>query len=213
LAQEPADHTRDRILDAAEQLFARRGFAAVSVREITAAARSNLAAVNYHFGNKMNLYVNVFRERWVPRTRRVRLLLTDRLAGSAVPAIRDIIEAIARAFLDGPLTAEERLNHIQLMQRELASPTEALDMIVNEVIRPFHQELSALIRPNLPATVTDERLRLALLSILGMTLYFTLARPVISRLTGCEYDDRFKSVLIDHITAFAIDGIHSLTKD
>lgn len=63
--------TRDRLLDEAEDLFAQRGFHAVSVREITKAAQSNLAAVNYHFGNKQNLYLEVFRSRWLPRASQI----------------------------------------------------------------------------------------------------------------------------------------------
>ncbi|MEJ2220434.1 MAG: TetR family transcriptional regulator, partial [Desulfobacterales bacterium] len=59
------DHTRERILDEAESLFALKGYDAVSVREITGAANCNLAAVNYHFGNKRNLYLEVFRSRWL----------------------------------------------------------------------------------------------------------------------------------------------------
>ena len=51
---------KDRILREAEVLFARRGFYAVTVREITQAAHCNLASVNYHFGNKKNLYMEVF---------------------------------------------------------------------------------------------------------------------------------------------------------
>lgn len=213
MAQEPADNTRERILDAAEELFARRGFDAVSVREITAAARSNVAAVNYHFGNKMKLYVGVFRERWVPRTRRLRERFTELLAGNPVPRIGEIIDALARSLLEGPLTEEERMHYVQLMQRELTSPTEALDMVVNEVMRPYIQELCAMVRVNLPASVTEERLWLSLMGILGMTQYFTFARPVISRLTGFAYNDSFKSVLIDHITAFALDGIQCLQRN
>ena len=61
-----ADHgaeTRTRLLDTAECLFAERGFAGTSVRDITADAGCNLAAVNYHFGGKQNLYREVFRRR------------------------------------------------------------------------------------------------------------------------------------------------------
>ena len=55
--------TRERILDAAERLFAERGFAGTSVREITDAAAVNLGAVNYHFQSKENLYAEVFARR------------------------------------------------------------------------------------------------------------------------------------------------------
>ena len=62
--------TKERILDAAERLFADEGFAATSLRQITAEAGVNLAAVNYHFGSKESLLTAVFERRvvrWVGR--------------------------------------------------------------------------------------------------------------------------------------------------
>ncbi|UCF00455.1 MAG: helix-turn-helix transcriptional regulator, partial [Planctomycetota bacterium] len=50
----------DRLLDAAEQLFAQTGFNGTSIRHITTKANSNIAAVNYHFGGKEKLYIEVF---------------------------------------------------------------------------------------------------------------------------------------------------------
>ncbi len=54
------DTTKTKILDAAEQLFAERGFAETSLRTITARAKVNLASVNYHFGSKKSLIQDVF---------------------------------------------------------------------------------------------------------------------------------------------------------
>jgi len=59
----PHFSTKERILGAAEELFARHGFAGASLRELTATAKVNLAAVNYHFGSKDNLVNEVFRRR------------------------------------------------------------------------------------------------------------------------------------------------------
>lgn len=59
----PSSDTRERILDAAEALFTQHGFEATTMRMITAAARANLAAVNYHFGSKESLIQEVFRRR------------------------------------------------------------------------------------------------------------------------------------------------------
>ena len=59
----PLFSTKQRILGAAEELFARHGFAGASLRQVTAAAQFNLAAVNYHFGSKENLINEVFRRR------------------------------------------------------------------------------------------------------------------------------------------------------
>jgi AcrR family transcriptional regulator len=62
LVNSPAS-TRDRILGAAEELFAQRGFEGASLRQLTTAAGVNLAAVNYHFGSKEKLVEEVFRRR------------------------------------------------------------------------------------------------------------------------------------------------------
>lgn len=204
------DNTRDRILDQAERLFAVKGYEAVSIREITGAAKSNLAAVNYHFGNKQNLYLEVFRLRWLQRTRRIRECFAGQLADKPCPTIPEVVDAMARGFLEGPLSDDERRYHAQLMQRELVCPGEALKMVVNEAMRPYQQQLADLIRPNLPPGTDEERLRLCLLSILGMTIYFTFARPAVAMVLGHDYNPRFKAVLVNHITSFALNGLNAL---
>ena len=95
--------TKERILDTAEVLFAQKGYRAVSVREITSAARCNLAAVNYHFGKKENLYLEVFRSRWVPRATRIRESFRKALAGQDSPSPPKVVRALAQAFVEGPL--------------------------------------------------------------------------------------------------------------
>ena len=87
--------TKEKILDAAEQLFADHGFAATSLRAITAGADVNLAAVNYHFGSKDSLIQDVFERRLAPLNRE-RLELLDRLeseAGDEAPSLEGIVEA------------------------------------------------------------------------------------------------------------------------
>ncbi len=208
-----AESTRERLLDQAERLFADKGFAGISVREITARADCNLAAVNYHFGGKQNLYLEVFRQRWAKRARRVRQSFQQALDRRQKPGIEDVVAAMARAFLEGPLTDDERRIHIQLMYRELSDPGEALDMIVEEVMRPYIRELSDLLSPCLKENVSKDRLRLNILSILGVVLYFFLASPVVSRITGKIYDREFKSELVSHITSFSINGIQALNME
>ncbi len=66
------NETRNRILEVAEKLFAEKGFRGVSVREITSSAKVHLSAINYHFGFKESLYLEVFRRRFLKRARLVR---------------------------------------------------------------------------------------------------------------------------------------------
>ncbi len=73
--------TRDHLLKIAEKLFAQKGYDAVSVREITTAADCNIAAVNYHFGTKQSLYLQVFRERWLSISNRHFLHLRPAVEG------------------------------------------------------------------------------------------------------------------------------------
>lgn len=90
----PKRPTPDRILDAAEQLFARRGFHGVSVRDITSEAGVDVALVNYHFGSKMDLYTEVL-------ARRSQLLNQERI---------DLLEAARQAARPGPPPIEAVIN-------------------------------------------------------------------------------------------------------
>jgi len=91
----PHFSTKERILSAAEELFARHGFAGASLRAVTAAANVNLAAVNYHFGSKDNLINEVFRRRLdqLTETRMQALKSAKQLKN---PSLDDVL----RAFVD-----------------------------------------------------------------------------------------------------------------
>lgn len=95
----PTPGTKDRILDAAERLFADRGLAGTSLRAITAAAGVNLAAVHYHFGSKEAL-VRALLARRIEPLNRERLRLLDECEAAARPPS---LEAVLEAFVGPPL--------------------------------------------------------------------------------------------------------------
>lgn len=199
--------TRERILDKAEVLFAQKGFRAVSVREITSAARCNLAAVNYYFGNKENLYLEVFRSRWVPRAMRVRESFRKSLASKDSLSESTVVRALAQAFVEGPLSDEERLRHSQLMTREMTQPTKAFEHVAEQVIQPFFREVSDQLDSVLTDKLGEEQMMLNIFSIFAMVLYFNFARVAVSRLTGREYDTSFRTLLVEQITQFSLRGL------
>lgn len=205
--------TRERILDEAESLFAQRGYRDVTVREITAAARCNQASVNYHFGSKENLYVEVFRARWIPRAGRLREHFEETLASEETPSVASIVHALASAFLEGPLTEEEIHRHHQLIARELARPTEAFKVVARDVHRPFFEDLGKLLRGTLKGKIDDERLYLCMMSILAMVLHFNVARRMVTHMTGNAYDAKFRSRLVKHITDFSLHGLGLFEKE
>ncbi|WP_051329880.1 TetR/AcrR family transcriptional regulator [Niveispirillum irakense] len=95
-AGSPKPDTKELILDAAERLFAEKSYASVSLRELTAAAGVNLAAVNYHFGSKDALLIAVFRRGAVALNKERARLLRDaeERAGGGTPPLREIVEAL-----------------------------------------------------------------------------------------------------------------------
>jgi TetR/AcrR family transcriptional regulator, regulator of cefoperazone and chloramphenicol sensitivity len=201
------DATRDRILDEAEALFAANGFSAVTVREITAAAGCNLAAVNYYFGSKRKLYIEVFKDRWIPRAIRVQDHFYSLIERDQNPSAITLVRALAEAFLAGPLLDEELHRHHQLMSRELSQPGEALEMVAEQVMRPFFKELGERLRPLLTEDPTSERLTLDIMCIFSMVLYFNFARAAVTQITGRDYDSVFRSQLIEQIIDFSHMGL------
>jgi AcrR family transcriptional regulator len=98
----PLRTTRDKILDAAERLFARRGFYGVSIRDITAAAGVDVALVNYHFGRKQELFAAVLERRAaiLNDLRLERLEECKRRAAPRRPSVEDIIDAFTHPLLE-----------------------------------------------------------------------------------------------------------------
>ncbi len=202
------DILKDRILYEAEALFAERGFYAVTVREITRAAHCNLAAVNYHFGNKQNLYIEVFKSLWHPRAKRIFARFDSLLSVEGDVTLKGVIRALAEAFIKGPLSDEERLRHSQLMIREMARPTEVFEIVIGEVIAPFQRRLAQLIRPFIPGEIERVALLLNIQSIISMVIHFNFARYPVMRITGMKYDDRFTDELVEHVVRFSLHGLN-----
>jgi len=202
-----SDPTRERILEEAERLFAQKGYDAVTVREITNAAGTHLAAVNYHFGNKENLYLEVFRARWLERSRKIRQPLLD-LEKQEHFTPEDLVRTLARALLGDSLTAEERLRHAQLISREMGQQSKAFALLTQEAILPFIEMSTRLWQRCLSRPMEPERLKLLALSIFSQVLYFNFARPVVTLATGREYNPEFVEQLVEHITSFVLYGLN-----
>ncbi|MBU4276083.1 MAG: TetR/AcrR family transcriptional regulator [Proteobacteria bacterium] len=200
------DPTQERLLDEAERLFANKGYDAVSLREITAAAGTHLAAVNYHFGSKENLYLEVFRTRYMERARKIQQPLVE-LEKQEHFTPEEVVRTLAKAFLSGPLTDEERQRHSQLVAREMGQQSKAFQVLSKEAMVPFMELAIRMWQRCLPQEVEPERLKLIVLSIFSQVLYFSFARPVVSLATGRKYDEEFVDQIVEHITQFTLCGL------
>ncbi len=102
--------TVDRILDAAEQLFAERGFSETSLRQITSKAKVNLAAVNYHFGSKNALIQAVFARFINPFTRILRERLKNADEGQQAVSLEELLQIITLSIVSVPSRNEKSLS-------------------------------------------------------------------------------------------------------
>lgn len=151
-AADQLDKRKLRILDAAEALFAEQGFAHVSVRHIADAAKANVAAINYHFGSKEQLFEALFARRVIP-VNRERLALLRRAreqAKDGKPALRDVVDAFIRPPMElGDTTShgQRGLVMTRFLSRMLAMPKEHifLEAYYGEVRSAFIGVLSEIL--------------------------------------------------------------------
>jgi AcrR family transcriptional regulator len=136
--------TRQRIIEAAEKLFAMRGIEGVSIRDITQAAGVNLAAINYHFGTKAALAAEVFKHCIDPLNIRRLELLDDveKKAGNKSPKLEAVLEAMIRPAVERGFDDEEdNGTFLRLMGRCLSEPNTEIEQLVrahfDKVIRRF----------------------------------------------------------------------------
>ena len=167
----PSDITRERILKAAERLFAERGYDGTSIRTIVAKAKVNQAAINYHFDGKDGLYREVLRAAF-------RALTEDQLAhGEEIKTLSReaaLAEFIRRQLR--PLTARDELSRsLRIFNWETVRPTAVFRKLMSEEATPFMGLAVDLIRRFLPDA--DHRtLTVAAIWLLGQCSVFVRNR-------------------------------------
>jgi len=209
VAEQPRDETRERLLDAAGEIFAEQGFRAATIREICERAHANIAAVNYYYRDKETLYSEAANYALDLLEEKLRPLDVPPPDASAEQALRDFI---AR-FLSG-LLGDKPAWHSKLMARELIEPTSFLDRAIEEVCRPHMQQLASIIKRILGHDANSEQIHMCCNSIVGQCVVYAHSRPVLARLyphdlTTPEFVER----LAEHITRFSLAGLKELTRN
>lgn len=201
--------TRRRLLDVALEVFSEQGFRAATVREICTKARANVAAVNYHFGDKEGLYRAVIGEAKCHADEKH----PTRMPSTGNPE-KDLRQFV-RAFVERLLQADSCAAHGKLMAWEMIEPTTALDELVRDVIRPTWMHLGTIVAANIGIDAANPKnaalLRRATASVLSQVLLYRTCRAVVERLHPNLFNDP-KEIehIVDHIVAFSIKGLHGL---
>lgn len=204
--------TRERILMTAGEIFAEKGYHDAKVEDICKHAKTNIAAINYHFGSKDQLYAKVWRrafdeanEAYPPE---------GGLGPDAPPEERlrgTIYSTVGKAVDPG------RIGHAgKLLLREMISPTDVIEQVKHDAIRPMHDRMTRLMRELLGPKATDQEILLSITSVVhqcfavGVRLFTGRMPPFV------KFDmttEQLVETLTDHITRFSLAGIQAVRAD
>jgi AcrR family transcriptional regulator len=201
-----ADSVRHRLLDAAEKLFCEKGFEGTSVRDLTSEANCNVAAVNYYFGGKDKLYLEMFKRQMQAIVELQGQTIEVHLAGPN-PNLEDFIRAIVTPPLTAAYEKKTQGQVMRLMVREVLSKSMQGEKIIDDFrTQMMDKMVSALIR--LMPELGMEQARLAFSSIESLNLHpFLFIEHYFTMIDGLTFER-----LVDHIVHFACAGIRSLIK-
>lgn len=199
---EEHDSTRTRIIEAAGEVFAEKGFADGTVREICQRAGANIAAVNYYFGDKLRLYVEAVKLAHAWRVKQAQL---PEWAPDVGPEER--LAGFIQAFMRRMLIGDETW-HSRLMLREMLRPDSACAEVVREYIRPEFDALLSIVRDLMGDRWDEERGHLIAFSIVGQCLHYRVADPVVAKLVASQEYARYTPArLAAHVLDFSLRAL------
>ena len=197
--------TSDRIIAAAGAVFAEQGFRNTTIRQITARAGVNVAAVNYHFQDKNELYVRVLRE----AKKHVAWIRLGELPGSPETRLRTFI----RTFVTSLLNPERPSWHGRVLGMEMANPTPALNIVIRELTAPLYRDVSALIDEMVEGKASPAKLDLFTVTVIGQCVFYACSRPIVERLAldlGKEPDRT--SQIAEHVAEVSLCALRAFRR-
>lgn len=215
--------TREKLLDAAERLFAEDGFDGVPIRDIAAAADVNIAAVNYHFQGKDRLYFEVLR-RSITTKRDRNLAALDAVLDEVGNDLEAIVRAFFRSHLDDALKTEAGRNFLRLLVREMHHGSPEGSLLIQELMLPMWDRLGQALLECLP-DADPASAPWIVGSLHGNLIHFTMRWHSIHA-DSCgqgvpetmrslfpplaEDVDEYIDLAVDHITRFSVAGIRAV---
>lgn len=204
---------QERLLDAAEELFCEHGFEGTSIRDIAASADCNIASVNYYFGGKEKLYIEVW-HRHLVQMRDARVASIDKIMSQsqAPPRLEDLLRSYANAFIE-PLVGESRGGRfIKLMAREMIDRHLPQNMFVEEMIIPVMTALQKALVKICPG-LEESKAQLAILSIVGQLIHTVCAKAMFEWTDNPDIPKFELAEVVDHIVKFSTAGIRAYAEE
>ena len=200
--------TRERLLEGACEVFAKKGYRDATIADISERAGTNIAAVNYHFGDKETLYI----EAWhLAFHKSLEAFPPDGGIPSDAPAeerFRGRILAVIQRF------TQPKNYEFEIVSKELSTPTGLLAEVVRESIEPLQREFNCIIRELLGEHASEPQVQLCRMSIISQCLSLmhrkSLAEAGIK--TDLTPDNLKIETIADHVVRFSLAGIREIRR-
>jgi AcrR family transcriptional regulator len=195
---------RNRILEAAGEIFAECGFRGATVRRICERAGVNIAAINYYFGGKEKLYSEVLRHWNEFAIKKYPPLLG---VGEEAP-VEEQLKAFVRSLLFRLLDKGKPAWFGKLMAREMTEPTQAFERLAREIVRPRDKILASIVQKIIGFPVSEEQMRLCCASIIGQCIYYYNAGAIMTKVYRRDISkvDEIERIA-DHVVQFSLRGL------
>lgn len=197
--------TRERIIDTAGRIFAERGYRAATIREICDAAGENIAAINYHFGDKLGLYTEVVHQ----SVQAAQITAVANALNQSAPPDQ-ILRAVIRARLNSICRSDRPDWHFRILASELAQPSPVLPQIIEKIGRPIFSRLLELIGSMIGRPASDDKTRLCTISVMGQIMVYVFASPLLASIwPGLKMTPSQIDCIAEHIGDFSLAYIQS----
>ncbi len=204
--------TRQRLLAAASEVFAEKGFWETTNADICKKAGVNTAAVNYHFGSKEELYIEAWKYSFE------KSIITHPADGGVDP------EALVQQRLGGRILsfmqriADPKTYELEIIHKEMANPTYLLTETIQKSIEPINEGMRSIVKELLGDSANKQHISLCLMSILGQCfgpmLHLRHARkePDAPHPDGLALEFGVEEIA-NHVTQFSLAGIRGIRKE
>jgi len=171
--------SRDKLIEAATELFASKGFAAVSIREVSQQAGVNSALISYHFGGKEGLYTAVLETQLSVLLQLAEKMQMEKL--DPIERIRQYAYAVLNMHKHSP-------SLIRFFYSELFSPTACFQKIIQNILDKMYKMLCATIQAGITAGQfrADLKAEQAAIALVGIMNFYFISRPINSQLLPPE---------------------------
>jgi len=204
---------RDRLLDAAEELFCEHGFEGASIRDIAAIAKCNIASVNYYFGGKEKLYEEVWRRHLI-LMRDVRIASIDKVMSKSdgKPQLEVLLKSFAEAFI-GPLVDESRARRLgKLWAREMIDQHLPANMFMDDIITPTLTAMGTALVKACP-DIEEPKVPFVVFSVVGQLVHLVHIKAMFEQCDEAALPRFDLAKAIDHIVKFSAAGIRAYAED